>query len=144
VFNSDSTMIVTASADKTASVWDARTGENITVLKGHKDGIREAVFSPNGQSILTASEDETARVYLCETFAPFVDLERLIKQRVAREELTQQEIEGYLNETAAAAEERQNSDSGVGSVFIGIFALKYHGDWRQLCAELLSLLLFSR
>ena len=143
VFSSDSTMIVTASDDKTASVWDAVTGENITVLKGHNDGIREAAFSPDGQSILTAS-GETARIYSRETFAPFVELEQLIKQRVAREDLTQQEIDGYLNETAEAAAERQTSEPKPLSVFIGIFTLKYHGDWRQLCAELLSLLLFSR
>ncbi|HET8669195.1 MAG TPA: WD40 repeat domain-containing protein, partial [Candidatus Saccharimonadales bacterium] len=143
-FSADSTMIVTASADKTTCVWDARTGENITVLKGHIDGIREAVFSPDGQSILTAGEDDTARVYSHETFASFVELEKLIQQRVARGLLTQQEIDGYLNETAAAAEERQNPEARPMSVFIGIFTLKYHGDWRQLCAELLSLLLFIR
>lgn len=139
-FSSDSKLIVTASADKTTSVWDAGTGENITVLTGHTDEIREAVFSPDGLSILTASEDETARIYSRETFAPFNELEQLIAQRVARK-LTPEEIDGYLNETAEATLKRQNSDSGPASVFVGIFALKYHGDWRQLCAELLSLLL---
>ena len=142
-FSSDSKLIVTASADKTTSVWDAVTGENIAVLRGHTDEIWEAVFSPDRQSILTASEDETARIYLRETFAPFNELEQLIAQRVTRE-LTKGEIDRYLNETADATEHGQKPESSPASVFVGIFALKYHGDWRQLCAELLSLLLFSR
>jgi WD40 repeat protein len=142
-FSPDSKFIATAGADKSTNVWDAKSGENITVLAGHKDVIREAVFSPDVQSILTASEDETARIHSRETFAPYNEIQQLINERVKRK-LTPEEIDGYLNETAEATMKRQDSDLGIGSVFVGIFALKYHGDWRELCAELLSLLLFLR
>jgi WD40 repeat protein len=37
-FSPDGTRIVTASADKTARIWDAATGKEIAVLRGHDDG----------------------------------------------------------------------------------------------------------
>ena len=36
VFSPDGTRIVTASWDKTARIWDAATGKEITVLRGHE------------------------------------------------------------------------------------------------------------
>jgi WD40 repeat protein len=36
-FSPDGSRIVTASADKTARVWDAATGEALIVLRGHDD-----------------------------------------------------------------------------------------------------------
>ena len=113
VFSPDSSMIVTASADKTTGVWDARTGENITVLRGHTGEIREAVFSPDNQSILTASEDQTARIYSREAFAPYKELRELIEQRVARQ-LTPAEIDEYLNDTTEASLRRPDSELGPG------------------------------
>ena len=36
-FSPDGSRIVTASADETARIWDAATGKEITVLRGHED-----------------------------------------------------------------------------------------------------------
>jgi WD40 repeat protein len=44
-------------------VWDAATGRAMAVLKGHKNTVRSAAFSPDGSRIVTASEDRTARVW---------------------------------------------------------------------------------
>src|SRR5207237_1146254 len=44
-------------------VWDAATGEELTVLHGHAGPLNSATFSPDGQSIVTASEDGTARLW---------------------------------------------------------------------------------
>ena len=51
----DGTSIVTASADKTARIWDARTGEELAVLSGHGDQVNSAAYSPDGALIVTAS-----------------------------------------------------------------------------------------
>ena len=49
------TRIVTASDDKTARLWDAATGKEIAVLRGHEGYVRSAAFSPDGARIVTAS-----------------------------------------------------------------------------------------
>ena len=38
-FSPDGSRIVTASADKTARIWDAATGKEIAVLRGHEDTV---------------------------------------------------------------------------------------------------------
>jgi WD40 repeat protein len=63
VFSSDGQRIVTASADKTARLWNAANGRPLATLQGHTDSVRSAVFSPDGQRIVTASDDRTARVW---------------------------------------------------------------------------------
>ncbi len=62
-FSPDGKLIVTASNDKTARLWDAGTGEVIRVLAGHEDGVNTAAFSPDGKRIVTASADKTARLW---------------------------------------------------------------------------------
>jgi WD40 repeat protein len=62
-YSPDGTRIVTASEDKTARIWDARTGAQLGVLWGHGDGVSCAAYSPDGTRIVTASDDKTARVW---------------------------------------------------------------------------------
>ena len=54
---------MTASVDRTAKVWDAASGTEVLTLKGHREVILSAVFSPDGRSIVTASDDGTARIW---------------------------------------------------------------------------------
>ena len=61
-FNPDGSRIATASADKTARIWDAAKRE-IVVLRGHDDEVISAAFSPDGLRVVTASGDKTARVW---------------------------------------------------------------------------------
>ncbi|QDV37812.1 protein kinase domain-containing protein [Tautonia plasticadhaerens] len=49
--------------DPSARLWDARTGALIRTFNGHRGRVSSAGFSPDGASILTASRDETARVW---------------------------------------------------------------------------------
>jgi WD40 repeat protein/serine/threonine protein kinase len=59
----DSTRFVTASWDRTARVWDIRSGTLAATLEGHEDGITSVAFSPDGARVLTASFDGTARTW---------------------------------------------------------------------------------
>jgi WD40 repeat protein len=63
VFSPDGKLIVTASVDHTARVWDAATGQLRTTLTGHTGPVNDAGFSPEGKRIVTASDDGTARVW---------------------------------------------------------------------------------
>ena len=45
-FSPDGTRIVTGSYDRTAKVWDARTGTPLLDLKGHTGGVTEREFLP--------------------------------------------------------------------------------------------------
>jgi len=43
-------------------VWNAADGQLLAKLEGHTGGVANAAFSPDGQRIVTASHDHTARV----------------------------------------------------------------------------------
>jgi WD40 repeat protein len=62
-FSPDGKRIVTASADKTARVWDAATGKTLATLAGHEQAVYSAQFSPDGTRLVTRSADWTARVW---------------------------------------------------------------------------------
>lgn len=60
-FSPDGSLVVTASNDGTARVWDVTTGRELRVLRGHTGPVNGAVFQRDGKRVLTASEDTTAR-----------------------------------------------------------------------------------
>ncbi len=62
-FSPDGTRIQTGRDDKTAKVWDAKTGADLLTLKGHTAGVYSASFSPDGSRIVTGSQDQTAKVW---------------------------------------------------------------------------------
>lgn len=52
--------VITASKDKTARLWDARTCNPIGAALEHQGPVNAAAFSPAGERVVTASDDETA------------------------------------------------------------------------------------
>jgi hypothetical protein len=70
VFSPDGRRILTASADKTARLWDATTGAQIGDPMRHEDEVVDAAFSPDGPRIATASKDRTARLWDAATLKP--------------------------------------------------------------------------
>ena len=63
VYSPDGSRIVTASSDKTARLWDARSGRLFAILSGHTDEVNAVAYSPDGSRIITASSDKTARLW---------------------------------------------------------------------------------
>ncbi len=59
----DSTLLATASRDKTSRIWDLNTGRLKYVLKGHNDKVTGVAFSPDGQHLATSSADETIIIW---------------------------------------------------------------------------------
>ena len=73
-FSPDGAMIVTASRDRLAILWDARTGRELRRLTGHTGNLSEARFVVGGKFVLTRSgepvedhttpeSDRTARLF---------------------------------------------------------------------------------
>lgn len=61
-FSPDGSQLV-SSASNNAQIWDTETSASVATLKGHKDMVFSAAFSPNGRFIVTASADRTAIVW---------------------------------------------------------------------------------
>src|SRR5206468_203297 len=59
----DGARVVTASSDKTARVWDAKTGVQQARLKGHTGAVTAVAVTPGGTRVVTASDDNTARIW---------------------------------------------------------------------------------
>ena len=63
LFDPSGQRVLTAAGDRTARIWDVRSGHVLALLSGHSDGVWYAAFSPDGQRAVTASLDRTARVW---------------------------------------------------------------------------------
>ena len=66
-FSPDGTKIITASADHTARIWDAKTGASLTPPLQHEDEVVWAEFSPDSTLVATGSEDGAARIWDAKT-----------------------------------------------------------------------------
>jgi WD40 repeat protein len=71
-FDAEGTRLLTAGDDKTARLWDARSGQLLQTIRGHRSVIGHAEFL--GDRILTRGGDGTARVW-----SPAVDAPRELR-----------------------------------------------------------------
>jgi WD40 repeat protein len=62
-FNSAGSLLVSASSDYTAKVWEVPSMKLVVTLKGHTDDIDMAVFSPNDKLVATCALDRTIRIF---------------------------------------------------------------------------------
>ena len=62
-FSPDSQTILTGSDDRTARVWNARTGQPLGPPLVHQGAVLSVAFDPTGRLLLTASADHMARLW---------------------------------------------------------------------------------
>lgn len=49
--------------DYSAKIWDAATGKELKTLRGHRDILISAAYSPDGRRLITGSRDGTVKVW---------------------------------------------------------------------------------
>jgi WD40 repeat protein/tetratricopeptide (TPR) repeat protein len=61
-FSPDGKQVLTASFDRTARIWDTRTGRQLAVFT-HDESLLDAAYSPDGKRVATVPGDKTVRVW---------------------------------------------------------------------------------
>ncbi|KAK9846338.1 hypothetical protein WJX81_001869 [Elliptochloris bilobata] len=66
-FSNDGRRLASASADKTARVWDPFTGDCLHILSGHTEGVNDVAWDPEDRYLATASDDKTLLLWAAQT-----------------------------------------------------------------------------
>ncbi|KAL9108466.1 MAG: hypothetical protein Q9227_006800 [Pyrenula ochraceoflavens] len=56
-------ILASGGPESIARIWDPKTGKNITKLVGHTDNIRDILISEDGETVMTASSDQTVKLW---------------------------------------------------------------------------------
>jgi WD40 repeat protein len=59
--SSDGELLVSTTADGSASLWSSRSTNSIAKMLGHRSEVTRALFSPVGDAVVTVSRDRTLR-----------------------------------------------------------------------------------
>ena len=94
-YSPDGRWLATGNEDGTVRVFEAATGEQARVLKGHDVQVFDIEFSPDGSMLASAGLDGLVRVWALD----LDDLIDIARTKVTRE-LTDDECRQYLHQEA--------------------------------------------
>lgn len=73
VLSPDGALLAAGSLDTIVRLWDARTGELIERLSGHKNSVYSVAFSPDGKFLVSASLDKTLKMWDVQPFRQAIE-----------------------------------------------------------------------
>jgi len=59
----DNTLIYVTNRESTIRVWDVQSGERVANLQGHRQAVQHIALSPEGDRLISASNDRTLRLW---------------------------------------------------------------------------------
>jgi WD40 repeat protein/serine/threonine protein kinase len=65
-FSPDGRLLAAASVNQ-VRIWEATTGNEVRVLRGHRHPVTSVAFSPNGRNLVSASDDPVVKLWDVET-----------------------------------------------------------------------------
>jgi WD40 repeat protein len=93
--NASGTLAVGAGLDGTVRLWNARSGELLATLYKFAGQAQSAVFSPDGNEVLSAADSGTIALVPCEVCGSVAEVLRVAGER-ARRTLTAEERQRFL------------------------------------------------
>ncbi|MCF2144872.1 AAA-like domain-containing protein [Desmonostoc muscorum LEGE 12446] len=75
-FSADGKILASADVDNSIKLWNARTGEPLSTLIGHKEEIRKMAFSHNGKTLASVDFNNTIKLWDVSTGKPLSTLTR--------------------------------------------------------------------
>jgi WD40 repeat protein/serine/threonine protein kinase len=75
-FSHDGSKLASGGSDRKIQIYDAASGNVLSTLEGHTDGILSVRFSPDGTQLLSGSYDNTARLWDLTTSQTLQELKR--------------------------------------------------------------------
>ncbi len=72
-FSRDGKMLLTASNDKSARLWDTKTGALLNSFEGARAAIKTALLSPDGSRVVTIDENNIGRLWDSRSGTPLID-----------------------------------------------------------------------
>eukprot|EP00759_Apiculatamorpha_spiralis_P046900 PhF_6_TR42956/c0_g1_i1/m.65345 len=74
-FENNPDRILSSSVDKSVKVWNVTSGKDVVTVKSHGIAVTAVALSFDGTLMASASEDNTAKVFILKTFAQNDDVE---------------------------------------------------------------------
>jgi WD40 repeat protein len=87
-FSPNGKRVALATADAAVHIWEWQENHKLAVLRRHGDSINSIQFTPDGNNIITASDDSTVAIFACTTCQQF---DELLKKAEAQDRRGQRE-----------------------------------------------------
>jgi hypothetical protein len=71
-YSPDGTLLASAGADRSISIVNVASGEEVTRIEDHADWVMDVNWSPNGQRLVSSSRDKTCKVFEAATGNPVI------------------------------------------------------------------------
>jgi tetratricopeptide (TPR) repeat protein len=77
-YSPDGKWLASGSGEHSLKIWDAGTGEEVTVLEGHTQAVQAIAFCPDGKRLISTGEDATIKLWDIKTERQLLSLKDVV------------------------------------------------------------------